>query len=68
MPAGTSFHYVTDGFDAAYARALDVASGNAVDIAGGASTDRQRLNAGVIDELSLPSTSHRPTHEWRAHV
>ena len=53
MEGGTTFHFVTEGFDAAYARALETANGNGVDIAGGASTVRQALNAGVIDELTL---------------
>jgi dihydrofolate reductase len=53
MEGGTTFYFVTEGFDAAYARALDVADGKGVDIAGGASTVRQALKAGVIDELTL---------------
>lgn len=53
MEGGTASHSVTEGFDAAYARALDTADGNGVDIAGGASTVRQALNAGVIDEFTL---------------
>ena len=53
MEGGTTFHFVTEGFDAAYAQALDAADGRGVDIAGGASTVRQALNAGVIDELTL---------------
>jgi len=53
MEGGTTFYFVTAGFDAAYAQALDAAGGNGVDIAGGASTVRQALNAGVIDELTL---------------
>jgi len=53
MAGGTTFHFVTDGFDAAYAQALDAAGGRGVDIAGGASTVRQALAAGVIDELTL---------------
>ena len=53
MEGGTTFHFVTDGFDAAYAQALETADGSGVDIAGGASTVRQALNAGVIDELTL---------------
>ncbi|ROS73052.1 dihydrofolate reductase family protein [Cellulomonas sp. PhB143] len=53
MEGGTSFHFVTEGFDAAYAQALDAADGHGVDIAGGASTVRQALEAGVIDELTL---------------
>ncbi len=53
MVGGTTFHFVTEGFDAGYAQALEAAGGNGVDIAGGASTVRQALNAGVIDELVL---------------
>jgi dihydrofolate reductase len=53
MEGGTTFYFVTEGFDAAYAQALEAAGGNGVDIAGGASTVRQALNAGVIDELTL---------------
>ncbi|MGZ4165357.1 MAG: dihydrofolate reductase family protein [Solirubrobacteraceae bacterium] len=53
MQGGTTFHFVTDGFDAAYAQARDVAGDRDVSIAGGASTVRQALAAGVIDELVL---------------
>jgi dihydrofolate reductase len=53
MDGGTTFHFVTDGFDAAYAQASEAAGDQGVDIAGGASTVRQALNAGVIDELTL---------------
>jgi dihydrofolate reductase len=53
MEGGTSFHFVTEGFDAAYAQAQEAAGDQGVDIAGGASTVRQALNAGVIDELTL---------------
>ena len=53
LAGGTSFHFVTDGFDAAYAAACEVAGDGGVDIAGGASTVRQALAAGVIDELTL---------------
>ena len=53
MKGGTTFNFVTDGFDAAYAQALEASDGNGVDIAGGASTVRQALDAGVIDELTL---------------
>ena len=53
MDGGTTFHFVTEGFDAAYARASEVAGDRGVDIAGGASTVRQALMAGVIDELVL---------------
>jgi dihydrofolate reductase len=53
MGGGTTFHFVTDGFDAAYAQARDAAGSDGVDIAGGASTVRQALAAGVVDELTL---------------
>jgi dihydrofolate reductase len=53
MAGGTTFHFVTDGFDAAYERAVAAAVGRGVDIAGGASTVRQALSAGVVDELVL---------------
>jgi dihydrofolate reductase len=53
MEGGTSFQFVTDGFDAAYEQAREAAGENGVDIAGGASTVRQALTAGVIDELAL---------------
>lgn len=53
MEGGTTFHFVTEGFDAAYAAAVEAAGGRGVDIAGGASTVRQALIAGVVDELTL---------------
>src|SRR3954447_13854136 len=53
MDGGTTFHFVTGGFDAAYAAAGQAAGDKGVDIAGGASTVRQALIAGVIDELTL---------------
>jgi dihydrofolate reductase len=53
MTGGTTFHFVTDGFDSAYAQARDVAGDRDVSIAGGASTVRQALAAGVIDQLVL---------------
>jgi len=53
LEGGTTFHFVTDGFDAAYAEAARVAGDRGVDIAGGASTVRQALAAGVVDELTL---------------
>ena len=53
MEGGTTFHFVTDGFDAAYAQARETSGDDGVDIAGGASTVRQALVAGVVDELTL---------------
>src|SRR3954449_8506033 len=53
MEGGTTFHFVTEGFDAAYSAACETAGESGVDIAGGASTVRQALIAGVVDELTL---------------
>jgi dihydrofolate reductase len=52
MEGGTTFHFV-EGFNAAYGQACAMAGDAGVDIAGGASTVRQALTAGVIDELTL---------------
>ena len=53
MDGGTVFHFVTNGFNAAYARARETARDEGIHIAGGASTVRQALAAGVIDDLTL---------------
>jgi dihydrofolate reductase len=53
MDGGTTFHFITAGFDAAYAAAREAAGDDGVDIAGGASAVRQALAAGVIDEFTL---------------
>jgi dihydrofolate reductase len=53
MAGGTTFHFVTDGFDKALERAREVAGDRDVDIAGGASTVRQALSAGVVEDLYL---------------
>ena len=53
LAGGTTFHFVTDGFDAAYAQAVEAASGGDVRITGGASTVRQAFAAGVLDEITL---------------
>jgi dihydrofolate reductase len=53
MAGGTTFHFVTDGFEAAYGQALEAAAGGDVRIAGGASTVRQAFAAGVLDEITL---------------
>jgi dihydrofolate reductase len=52
MEGGTTFHFVTTGFDDALAQAQAAGDGD-VDIAGGASAVRQALAAGVVDELIL---------------
>ena len=53
MEGGTTFYFVTDGFESALEQAKAAAGDLAVDIAGGASTVRQAFQAGVIDELVL---------------
>jgi dihydrofolate reductase len=53
LAGGTTFHFVTDGFDVALQRAREAAGAMDVDIAGGASTVRQAFAAGVIDDLYL---------------
>ena len=53
MQGGTTFHFVTDGFAAAFEQARAAAGDQEVRIAGGASTVRQALAAGALDELML---------------
>jgi dihydrofolate reductase len=53
MEGGTTFYFITEGFDAAFERAQTIAGDHEVAIAGGASTVRQALAAGAIDELTL---------------
>jgi dihydrofolate reductase len=53
MLGGTTFHFVTDGIEAALARAFDAAGGLDVRLGGGAATVQQYLRAGLIDELHL---------------
>jgi dihydrofolate reductase len=53
MEGGTTFHFVTTGFEDAFEQARAAAGDGDVDIAGGASAVRQALAAGVVDELVL---------------
>ena len=53
MQGGTTFHFVTDGIESALAQAREAAGEQDVSIAGGASTVRQALAAGLLDELYL---------------
>lgn len=53
MKGGTTFAFVVDGIGSALAQARAAAGGGRVDIAGGASTVRQYLAAGLLDELTL---------------
>src|SRR6201995_2631926 len=53
MQGGTTFYFVTEGFDAALAQAREIAGDLDIDIAGGASTVRQAFAAGAVDELTV---------------
>jgi dihydrofolate reductase len=53
MDGGTTFHFITEGIEAALDAAVDAAAGKDVRIGGGASTIRQYLRAGLIDELHI---------------
>jgi dihydrofolate reductase len=53
MEGGTTFHFVTDGLEAAIARATEAAGGQDVRIGGGAATLRAALAAGIVDELHV---------------
>ena len=53
MKGGTTFHFVTDGLDAALGRARRAAGGDDILIGGGASIVRQCLASGVIDEMHI---------------
>ncbi|HWK30186.1 MAG TPA: dihydrofolate reductase family protein, partial [Solirubrobacter sp.] len=48
---GTTFHFVTDGIEAACERARAAAGGKDVQIHGGGSAVSQALRAGLLDEL-----------------
>jgi dihydrofolate reductase len=56
MEGGTTFHFVTDGVEAALERAFEAADGQDVRLGGGAATIQQYLRAGLIDELHLAIT------------
>ena len=53
MDGGTTFHFVTDGIEAALARANAAAGGRDVRLGGGVATIRQYLNAGLVDEMHV---------------
>jgi dihydrofolate reductase len=53
MEGGTTFHFVTDGIDAALARAREAAAGKDVRIGGGVDVIRQYLRRRLIDEMHL---------------
>jgi dihydrofolate reductase len=51
MEGGTIFHFVTDGIHAALERATEAACGRDIRVGGGASTIRQYLQEGLVDEM-----------------
>jgi dihydrofolate reductase len=53
MNGGTTFHFVTDGIESAYAQAKAAAGEGDISIAGGASCARQAIQAGLVDEIDL---------------
>jgi dihydrofolate reductase len=53
MEGGTTFHFVTDGLEAALKRAREASKGKDVRIGGGVSVIRQYLVADQIDEMHL---------------
>ena len=53
MEGGTTFHFVTDGIEAALAQARTAAGDLDVKIGGGVSTVRQAVLAGAVDTLHL---------------
>jgi len=53
MKGGTTFHFVTDGIQAALERAREAAQGKDVRLGGGVATIRQYLTAGLVDEIHL---------------
>ncbi|WP_176733347.1 dihydrofolate reductase family protein [Bosea sp. BIWAKO-01] len=53
MAGGTTFHFVTDGPEAALERAREAAGGKDIRLGGGVATIRHYLRAGAIDEMHL---------------
>jgi len=56
MQGGTTFYFVTEGIEAAFERATDAAAGRDISLGGGASTARQYLEAGLVDEMAVHVT------------
>src|SRR5262245_28079481 len=53
MAGGTTFHFVTEGFERAYELAQEAAGDQEIAIAGGGSTVRQAIGAGALGPLTL---------------
>jgi dihydrofolate reductase len=53
MDGGTTFHFITDGIEAAMQRAWEAAGQKDIKIGGGVETVRQYIRAGHVDEIHL---------------
>jgi dihydrofolate reductase len=53
MKGGTTFYFVTDGIQSAYAQACEAANGKDIRLGGGVATIREFLQAGLVDEMHL---------------
>jgi dihydrofolate reductase len=53
LEGGTTFHFVTDGIEAALERARRAAGGKDLAFAGGAKAAQQYLAAGLVDEMEI---------------
>ncbi|MEO8540976.1 MAG: dihydrofolate reductase family protein [bacterium] len=53
MEGGTTFNFVTDGFEAALERARKAAGDQDIRLGGGASAVQQYLKAGLVDDLHM---------------
>jgi dihydrofolate reductase len=53
MDGGTTFHFVSDGIEAALQRATEAANGQDVRLGDGVATIRQYLRAGLVGEMHI---------------
>jgi dihydrofolate reductase len=53
MDGGTTFHFVTDGIQAALQLATVASNGQDIRLGGGVATIRQYLQAGLVDEMHI---------------
>jgi dihydrofolate reductase len=53
MQGGTTFHFVTEGIEAALAQATEAAAAKDVSLGGGAATVQQYLAAGLLDDMTI---------------
>ena len=56
MPNGTTFHFITDGIEAALTQAKKAANGRDIALGGGAKVIQQYLAAGLLDEIEIHIT------------